>query len=233
MSRGKRLYRDDLLQMDGKKVLVWDEDFYNKDVAHTIDLNHEFEGEKIERLVDEDDCYYEINNCRDNIETYELIEEGTSDINCTIENEEIVLPKYESVCASGMDLRAYKFALPSNLKETLEFPYTLKPLERILVKTGLHIELPENIEAQIRPRSGLALKNGISIVNSPGTIDEDYRGDIGVVLVNLSNEDFLINKGDRIAQMVFAKVEKFDLKIVNELSSTIRGTGGFCSTGTK
>lgn len=154
-------------------------------------------------------------------------------INCIAENEEIVLPEYESVCASGMDLRAYKFALPSNLKETLEFPYTLKPLERILVKTGLHIELPKNTEVQIRPRSGLALKSGISIVNAPGTIDEDYRGDIGVVLINLSNKDFLINQGDRIAQMVFAKVEKFGLNLVSELSNTIRGQGGFNSTGTK
>ncbi|HEY5563408.1 MAG TPA: dUTP diphosphatase [Clostridiaceae bacterium] len=152
-------------------------------------------------------------------------------INCTVDGEDVVLPKYESECASGMDLRAWKFSWPENLKETYEFPIVLNSLGRILIKTGLHIELPLDMEAQIRPRSGLALKHGISIVNSPGTIDEDYRGDLGVVLINMSNEPFLIKKGDRIAQMVFKKVEKFDLQITDKLVATLRGEGGFMSTG--
>lgn len=157
-------------------------------------------------------------------------------INCTIDDTNIVLPKYETEYASGMDLRAWKYAYPSDLKTTLDFTeqgLVLQPLERVLIKTGLHIELPPNTEAQIRPRSGLALKHGISIVNTPGTIDEDYRGDIGVILINLSNQPFTIKKGDRIAQMVFQKVEKFDLEVVNKLSDTMRGQGGFNSTGTK
>ena len=114
-----------------------------------------------------------------------------------------------------------------------ESGFMLMHMERILIKTGLHIELPKNIEAQIRPRSGLALKHGITILNSPGTIDEDYRGDIGVILINLSQKPFIIKKGDRIAQIVFQKVEKFDLEIVDKLSDTVRGEGGFDSTGTK
>ena len=154
-------------------------------------------------------------------------------INCTVDNEDIVLPKYESECASGMDLRAWKYSLPTNLKETLNFQeegFILNTLDRVLIKTGLHIELPPDIEAQIRPRSGLALKSGISIVNSPGTVDEDFRGDIGVILINMSNEPFVIKKGDRIAQMVFQKVEKFNLNIVDKLSDTLRGEGGYGST---
>jgi len=154
-------------------------------------------------------------------------------INCTVDNEDIVLPKYESECASGMDLRAWKYSLPTNLKETLNFQeegFILNTLDRVLIKTGLHIELPPDIEAQIRPRSGLALKSGISIVNSPGTVDEDFRGDIGVILINMSNEPFVIKKGDRIAQMVFQKVEKFNLNIVDKLQDTLRGDGGFGST---
>lgn len=157
----------------------------------------------------------------------------TNIINCTIDDENL-LPKYESVCASGMDLRAWKYAIPSNLKIEIEFAesgYVLDPFERVLVKTGLHIELPYNMEAQIRPRSGLALKNGISIVNTPGTIDEDYRGDIGVTLINLSTEPFVIKKGDKIAQMIFQKVQKFKLNVIDKLSDTIRGEGGFGSTG--
>lgn len=157
-------------------------------------------------------------------------------INCTIDDANIILPKYETEYASGVDLRAWKYTYPSDLTTTLDFPeegLILQPLERVLIKTGLHIELPPNTEAQIRPRSGLALKHGISIVNTPGTIDEDYRGDIGVILINLSNQPFTIKKGDRIAQMVFQKVEKFDLEVVNKLSDTIRGQGGFNSTGTK
>ena len=155
-------------------------------------------------------------------------------INCTIDNEDVVLPKYESECASGMDLRAWKFSWPSSLKETHEFPeegINLKPFDRILIKTGLHIEFPPNIEAQIRPRSGLALKHGISIVNAPATIDEDYRGDIGVVLINMSDVQFTIKKGDRIAQMVFQEVKKFNLNITDKLSDTLRGEKGFMSTG--
>ena len=146
------------------------------------------------------------------------------------------MPKYESVCASGMDLRAWKFAFRNNPKNVMDFHesgFMLMHMERILIKTGLHIELPKNIEAQIRPRSGLALKHGITILNSPGTIDEDYRGDIGVILINLSQKPFIIKKGDRIAQIVFQKVEKFDLEIVDKLSDTVRGEGGFDSTGTK
>lgn len=155
-------------------------------------------------------------------------------INCTVDSEEIILPQYESIYASGMDLRAWKYSLPENLKEIKDFPDTglvLFPLDRILIKTGIHIELPPDIEAQIRPRSGLALKSGISIANPPGTVDEDYRGDVGVILINLNNEAFTIKKGDRIAQMVFQKVEKFDLKIVDKLSETLRGEGGYGSTG--
>jgi len=155
-------------------------------------------------------------------------------INCTIEDENL-LPKYETIYASGMDLKAYSYTYPSDLKTDHgikeDWSFTLAPLKRILIKTGLHIELPLNIEAQIRPRSGLALKNGISIVNSPGTIDSDYRGDIGIILINLGEEPFIIKKGDKIAQMVFQKVEKFDLDIINQLSTTIRGEGGFGHTG--
>jgi len=155
-------------------------------------------------------------------------------INCTVDNEDVVLPKYESECASGMDLRAWKYSWPENLKEINDFPERgteLLPFGRILIKTGLHIELPLDIEAQIRPRSGLALKNGISIVNSPGTIDEDYRGDVSVVLINTDPfHSFIIKKGDKIAQMVFQKVEKFNLNIVDKLQDTLRGDGGFGST---
>lgn len=155
-------------------------------------------------------------------------------INCIIDDDNIDLPKYESVCASGMDLRAWKYSNPKKLSETLDIPeegIDLYPGDRILIKTGLHIELPKNTEAQIRPRSGLALKYGISIVNSPGTVDEDYRGDVGVILINLGKYPFTIKKGDRIAQLVFQKVEKFDLKVVDKLSETIRGEGGYGSTG--
>lgn len=155
-------------------------------------------------------------------------------INCTIEDESL-LPKYETVCASGMDLKAYSYTYPYDLATDFgvkeDWIITLSPLQRILIKTGLHIQLPENIEAQIRPRSGLALKNGISIVNAPGTIDEDYRGDIGVILINLSDTPFVIKKGDKIAQMVFQNVEKYDLNIVDQLSITVRGEGGFGHTG--
>lgn len=155
-------------------------------------------------------------------------------INCTIDVDEMLLPKYETECASGMDLKAWKFSWPETLKETRDFPkegIELHSFCRVLIKTGLHIELQPDIEAQIRPRSGLALKNGISIVNSPGTIDEDFRGDIGVVLINTDPfNSFIIKEGDRIAQMVFQKVEKFNLNIVDKLQDTLRGNGGFGST---
>jgi dUTP pyrophosphatase len=129
-------------------------------------------------------------------------------------------PAYETPLSAGMDLRA-------NLDE----PITLKPLQRALVKTGLFIELPEGYEAQIRPRSGLAYKKGISIVNAPGTIDADYRGEIGVLLVNLSNEDFIVNDGERICQMVIAKHENVQWDSVDVLDETVRGEGGFGHTG--
>jgi dUTP pyrophosphatase len=132
------------------------------------------------------------------------------------------LPNYETNASAGMDLRA-------NLTESI----TLKPLERILVKTGLFIELPIGYEAQVRPRSGLALKKGITVLNSPGTVDADYRGEIGVILVNLSNEDFVIENGERIAQLIIAKHERAKWQETIELTETSRGEGGFGSTGVK
>ena len=129
------------------------------------------------------------------------------------------LPKYQTALSAGMDLYA-------NLEESV----TLKPLERKLISTGLLIELPQGFEAQIRPRSGLAIKNGITVLNTPGTIDADYRGEIGVILVNLSAESFTVNDGDRIAQMVIAKHETAIWEEVAELSETDRGAGGFGST---
>jgi len=132
------------------------------------------------------------------------------------------LPNYETIASAGMDLRA-------NLSESR----ILKPLERSIVGTGLFIELPIGYEAQVRPRSGLAAKKGITVLNSPGTIDADYRGEIGVILVNLSNEDFEIQNGERIAQLVIAKHERAEWFQVTELSETSRGDGGFGSTGTK
>lgn len=132
------------------------------------------------------------------------------------------LPSYETVASAGMDLRA-------NLSQQ----EVLKPLERKLIPTGLFIELPVGFEAQIRPRSGLAFKFGVSIVNSPGTIDADYRGEIKVLLINLSNVDFTIGDGDRIAQMVIAKHENAQWIEVNELSATDRGAGGYGHTGVK
>ena len=130
------------------------------------------------------------------------------------------LPKYETLLSAGMDLRAY-------LKE----PIVLKPLQRKLVKTGLFVSLQPGYEAQVRPRSGLALKKGISVLNSPGTIDADYRGEIGVILVNLSDSDFKIDSGDRIAQMVVAKHETVSWKSVDKLDDSLRGDKGFGSTG--
>jgi dUTP pyrophosphatase len=130
------------------------------------------------------------------------------------------LPKYQTELSAGMDLYA-------NIDE----PITLKPLERTLVKTGLFISLPKGYEAQVRPRSGLAFKNGITVLNTPGTIDADYRGEIGVILVNLSADDFTINDGDRIAQMVIAKYETAIWEEVENLDETERGEGGFGSSG--
>ena len=130
------------------------------------------------------------------------------------------LPKYETLLSAGMDLRAY-----------LEDPIVLKPLQRTLVKTGLFISLQPGYEAQVRPRSGLALKKGISVLNSPGTIDADYRGEIGVILINLSDSDFKIDSGDRIAQMVIAKHETVSWKSVDKLDDSLRGDKGFGSTG--
>ncbi|MEQ7800857.1 dUTP diphosphatase [Pedobacter sp. ASV1-7] len=130
------------------------------------------------------------------------------------------LPQYETAHAAGMDLRAF-----------IETEITIKPLQRTLVPTGLYIELPIGFEAQIRPRSGLAYKHGISIVNSPGTIDADYRGELKVLLVNLSETDFVISNGDRIAQMVIAKHETVEWNAVEELNDTARGAGGYGHTG--
>ena len=130
------------------------------------------------------------------------------------------LPAYESVASAGMDLRAQ-----------LDSPIVLEPLERGIVKTGLFIELPVGVEAQVRPRSGLAIKKGVTVLNAPGTIDADYRGEIGVILINLSNEAFTINHGDRIAQLVIAKHETITWKPVEKLSDSDRGTAGFGSTG--
>lgn len=129
-------------------------------------------------------------------------------------------PAYETSASAGMDLRA-------NILE----PISLKPLERAIIKTGLFIALPEGYEAQIRPRSGLAAKKGVTVLNAPGTIDADYRGEIGVILVNLSNDIFTINDGDRVAQMVIAKFEHTKWDEVSVLDETLRGSGGFGSTG--
>ena len=132
------------------------------------------------------------------------------------------LPNYETIASAGMDLRA-----------NIQDPIILQPLERTLVKTGLFIELPIGFEAQVRPRSGLAFKKGITVLNSPGTVDADYRGEIGVILVNLSNEAFLIENGERIAQLIIAKHERAEWIQVQDLSETSRGEGGFGSTGVK
>ena len=139
-----------------------------------------------------------------------------------VNNSKHQLPSYETLASAGMDLRA-----------NLEVPVVLQPLERAIVPTGLHIALEMGYEAQVRPRSGLAIKKGISVLNSPGTVDADYRGDIGVILVNLSNEAFEVCDGDRIAQLVIAKHERADWEAVEVLSETDRGQGGFGSTGVK
>lgn len=137
-----------------------------------------------------------------------------------INKSEHLIPSYETMGSAGMDLRA-------NLNE----PVTLKPLERAIIKTGLFIALPQGYEAQVRPRSGLAIKKGVTVLNSPGTIDADYRGEIGVILINLSNEDFIVNNGERIAQLVIAKHERVIWQEVTVLNQTERGESGFGSTG--
>ena len=146
-----------------------------------------------------------------NIETFRNVNRGHQQ-----------LPAYATPQSAGMDLRA-------NLDE----PITLHPLERRLIPTGLHIALPEGYEAQVRPRSGLALKHGLTVLNTPGTIDADYRGEIGVVLINLSQQDFVVNDGERIAQMVIARHEQGDFVVVEELDETERGEGGYGHTGVK
>lgn len=132
------------------------------------------------------------------------------------------LPAYATVQSAGMDLRA-----------NLDAPVTLKPMERRLIPTGLHIALPAGYEAQVRPRSGLALKKGVTVLNSPGTIDADYRGEVGVLLINLSQEEFVVNDGERIAQMVIAKHETACFVEVDVLDETERGEGGYGHTGTR
>jgi dUTP pyrophosphatase len=130
------------------------------------------------------------------------------------------LPQYETQASAGVDLRAF---VPNSI--------VLKPMERALIPTGLYLELPIGVEAQVRSRSGLALKKGISVLNAPGTVDADYRGEVGVILINLSQEDFTINDGDRIAQLVLARHERATFELVETLSETQRGAGGFGSTG--
>ena len=132
------------------------------------------------------------------------------------------LPQYETIGASGMDVRA-------NLTESI----SIEPLGRALIKTGLFLEMENGLECQVRPRSGLALKKGITVLNTPGTVDADYRGEVGVILVNLSNETVTIEDGERVAQLVFCKVEQVQLNEVAELNESTRGAGGFGSTGVK
>ena len=132
------------------------------------------------------------------------------------------IPEYATPQSAGMDLRA-----------NIEKPILLKSLDRALIPTGLHIALPEGYEAQIRPRSGLALKKGVTCLNTPGTIDADYRGDVGVILVNLSREDFVVQPGERIAQMIIGKFDQVEWEVVEELDETERGEGGYGHTGVK
>ena len=132
------------------------------------------------------------------------------------------LPSYETISSAGMDIRAY-----------ITQPVIIRPMQRAIIKTGLFIELPLGTEAQVRPRSGLAIKKGVTVLNSPGTIDADYRGEVGVILVNLSNDDFEVENGARIAQLVLAKHEQAQWQQVSQLSVTNRSEGGFGSTGIK
>ena len=140
-----------------------------------------------------------------------------------VNNSHHPLPTYSTIDSAGMDVRAY---LPNG-------PIVLKPMERRLIPTGLHIELPQGYECQIRPRSGLALKHGLTIVNSPGTIDADYRGEIGVILMNLSQDEFIVNDGERICQMVVKEYTRVEWVQTESLSSSERGEGGFGHTGVK
>ena len=163
-----------------------------------------------------------------------LLEKTTNFAHCNNKREKLMLkikvvnkgsqplPAYATSQSAGMDLRA-----------DIESPVTLRPLERRLIGTGLHIALPAGYEAQVRPRSGLALKHGITVLNAPGTIDADYRGEIGVVLINLSDADFVVNPGERIAQMVVAKYEQVQMDCVDVLDETERGEGGYGHTGVK
>lgn len=139
-----------------------------------------------------------------------------------INSSDNALPVYETSASAGVDVRA-------NLDE----PFSLQPMERALIKTGLFLEIPSGYEAQVRPRSGLALKNGVTVLNAPGTIDADYRGEVGVILINLSKKPFVIENGERIAQIVFAKFEQATFELVDKLTETKRGEGGFGSTGVK
>jgi dUTP pyrophosphatase len=132
------------------------------------------------------------------------------------------LPKYETAGSSGMDIRA-----------NIDADFSLKPLQRALINTGLFLEMDPSIECQIRPRSGLALKKGLTVLNTPGTVDADYRGEVGVILINLSEEEVIIEDGERIAQMVFCPIQKVTLTEVTELTDSARGAGGFGSTGVK
>ncbi|MCL1821247.1 MAG: dUTP diphosphatase [Prolixibacteraceae bacterium] len=132
------------------------------------------------------------------------------------------LPSYSTIQSAGMDIRAF-----------LAEDVVLEPLERKLIPTGLYVEIPDGYEAQIRPRSGLAIKKGVTVLNTPGTIDADYRGEIGVILINLSNEDFVIKNGERICQMIVASHEKVEWKLTEKLEKTVRGAGGFGHTGKK
>ena len=137
-----------------------------------------------------------------------------------VNNSHHKIPEYKTEDSAGVDIRAY-------LKEDV----LLKPLQRFLIPTGLYIELPKGFEAQIRPRSGMTLKHGITVLNTPGTIDADYRGEIGIIVINLSDNDYTIKDGDRICQMIINKYEKVDFKLVENLNSTQRGDGGFGHTG--
>lgn len=137
-----------------------------------------------------------------------------------VNNSRHAIPSYSTIFSAGMDIFA-------NVDE----PVRLAPMQRALIKTGLFIELPEGYEAQIRPRSGLALKNGVTVLNTPGTIDADYRGEIGIILINLSAEEFVINDGERICQMIVARHEIVEWEVTGELSRSVRGTGGFGHTG--
>ena len=139
-----------------------------------------------------------------------------------VNNSRHPLPSYETFASAGMDLRA-----------SLDKPVLMKPLERALISTGIFIELPVGFEAQVRPRSGLAIKKGVTILNTPGTIDADYRGEVKVILVNLSNEEFLVNDGERVAQMIVSSHEKVEWIEVKDLEHTERGAGGFGHTGAK